>query len=116
MSTRYKVEGAGELEELTAGEIQLLVRRRAGWSQSEYARRLGISYNRLSRWERDIEEPVGLVPLTSIESHERCLLYRRRSGETQDTVAQALGRCRNWVNLMERGLRDCTELLCHWEQ
>jgi transcriptional regulator with XRE-family HTH domain len=105
-----------ELEKLSKGERLLIQRRRRKQSQSEAAKRLGVSYSRYSQWERDLfMEGSPSVKVEPLKAHECCLLYRRRAKFTQERVAKDMGVCRWWLNQMERGAAPCDELIGYWE-
>ena len=108
-----------EIEKMSLGESLIIDRRRKEETQTQAAKRLGVSYSRYSLWERDIladNVPDIIVPLNSLQPFEDCFIYRRRAKITQAKVAQDLDCCRNWVNLMERGLAPVDTLKWYWEQ
>ena len=104
-----------QLGKLTAGERLLVARRREGLSQTQAARKHGVTRRVYGGWERDDRPGAPSVRVGRLETHERCLLYRRRVGWTQERVARDLRCCRWWLNQMERGDAPVDELLWYWE-
>ncbi len=86
----------------------MLHRRRRGWTQAEFARRLGVGPDTLRAWENDVEgsgapTPAPAVRATGMTLRELCVLRRQRFGITQTRIAIALDRSSAWVHYAERG-------------
>lgn len=98
---------------LTRGEGWWLARRRMTLRQTEMAALLGISEDRLRRWERDREAapmPDATVLAPALSPGEWCALTRRRAGWGLAEVARRTGisRMTVWKGEHDRtaGVRD----------
>lgn len=104
------------LENLTAGEKLLILRRRKDLKQHEAALEFNVPASTYGKWERNQVKNIPEVEIGDLSANERCLLYRKRSNTKQEQIATKLKCSRYWVNKMERGLANCDELLWYWEQ
>lgn len=48
---------AVKMQELSAVEVAMIVRRRKGWNQSDAAKKAGVSLRSLRAWEQGSREP-----------------------------------------------------------
>jgi transcriptional regulator with XRE-family HTH domain len=89
---------------LTRGEAWWLFRRRSGLAQPEIARRLGVSVDRLSDWERDLVRAPEIPEALSepLSAGELAALLRRRAGVELADAAERFGVSRQTYIKAER--------------
>lgn len=90
--------------DLTPGEALELSRRRARLTQTQLADSMGVSPDRVRRWERDgcrLGVPVPKVGPLSI--YEVCWLVRRRRGVTLRELSAETRLSVTWLHRAEHG-------------
>jgi transcriptional regulator with XRE-family HTH domain len=101
---------------LTRGEVWWLNRRRSGEAQPRIAKRLGITVDRLSDWERDL---VAEIPTPSLcggplSPGELAALLRRRAGVELADAAELFGVSRQTYIKAERDRSRTAARLAAW--
>lgn len=92
--------------ELRPCESLELARRRAGLTQQQFADLLGVSPDRVRRWENALSCPVPAPRMPQsvvLESHEWVWLQRRRAGITLQELSDQMGLSVSWIARAERG-------------
>ena len=109
--------------ELTIGESMLLKRRRLGLNQTDMAKLLGTTRQKLSLIELDkleIQSPnnyKSIISKTEIrDDNEYCVICRHRYNMTQGELAKEMKLSRQTINMMEKGINNCSSLKDFWNR
>lgn len=93
---------------LTRGELLYVKRRRAGMTQAEMAKKLGVTLDAFRVWERGLGDEAECPSVTPIPVAEMTLLElftirRRRLGVTIAYLADVMDRSVGWVHRAQTG-------------
>jgi hypothetical protein len=101
---------------MTSGERLRIARRRAGESQAEAAKRLGLPLHAYKRAEADDpgQWSIPRPQLGALQPFESCHLQRIREGRTLRNIAALMGVSTWWLCQMERGKVPADALVEFW--
>lgn len=105
-----------KLGDLKNHERLIIRRRRLGNTQTQEAKRLGVSRYMYRKWE--LGDPHKEITferkLSTLGIFEICFLLRRRKKMTVTQVAEEIGVSKTWVSDMELGTVFIGDLIKYW--
>lgn len=111
-------DGAVRADEVryTRGEKLRIWRRRANLTQTQAAKRFGVTFQVYREWEHDLDvsKAQPSVQVRGVKSHELATIMRERAGLCQKQLADRIGMSRIWVCKMERGATNDRALRQYW--
>jgi len=104
------------MKKIPVAERLCIERRRAGRSQTEAAKRYGLTLYRYRQWESCKDEaPEGAASsVTKLDPFEECFLSRLRAKISASEMANIVGCSRWWLTQMERGRVSAQKLVDCW--